>query len=306
MISLGFGLSAHVTRRRSGSAGIVYDFTSGALAAGTDLQRASAATYFGAASSILTAPIDTARFETDEVTGITGLLIEDAATNFVPYSSCSSVGWYTSGATLTNLSLNALGVFDGALITGQGADWHRVTRNASLTGGVSYVLSAYVRAGTSGRLVVQIKDNSTGSSSVLGGGIDALSTESTSIGAVSVLSNEVMGDGVTRYIQIAVTPDNSSSFNIGLGPDTTTAGDDVIILGCQIEQDRASRIIFTQGSTQSRAADQVFLSDISGVFDIEVLFTDGTVSHLSSVTVTSTDALPLPIGRIARLTCLPV
>lgn len=81
-------------------AGMNYDLTAGPLSAGFTLARASTATYFAANRTLVVASPDTPRFEHYPTSGNPrGLIIEGAATNFVPDSG-SLHSWAASEASV--------------------------------------------------------------------------------------------------------------------------------------------------------------------------------------------------------------
>lgn len=244
--------------------------------------RGSTATYYDSAGVIQTASTDTPRFDHDPVTGeCLGLLIEDARTNLFTYSEVQfgSAGWdQESGQTPVDLSLNALGVFDGVRITSNGQNWHGLKTNLAqlptLTASTSYVLSVWFKPGDSNpsnKFRLQIKDPALGAGLITQKGnnsTDHFSASSYTVGSVpaqgtaEVLSVENAGDGVIRINVKFVPAATSSAYQVNLGPNATTAGETIILLGLQIEEgENPSSYIPTNGSQVTRSVDVV---DITG------------------------------------------
>jgi len=238
--------------------------------------RSSTATYYDSAGVIQTASTDTPRFDHDPVTGeCLGLLIEDARTNLFPYSEIQigSDGWsQSSGQTPVDLSLNALGVFDGVRLTSNGQTWHGIKTNLgqlpTLTASTSYVYSVWFKPGDldpSNKLRLQIRDTSLGSGLLVRKTIsssDHFSASSYTVGSVptqgtaEVLSVENAGDSVIRLNIKFVPAATSTNYQVNIGPNTGTVGKSIIALGFQIEEDEnPSSYIPTNGSTATRSVD---------------------------------------------------
>lgn len=310
MISSGFGLTTFATRRlhRGATPGgaVSFDFSTGSLPPGFGLTRASSGTVFSQAAVMKSKGVDTPRFGIDPITGASGLLLESEATNVVPYAAVSTTGWYASGAMVTDLSLSALSRFSGCRVASNGANWHRHTRNISMIAGAPYVMTLYLRAGSSGRLLIQFKRSNTAISAV-SGPIENLAISANSFGAPEMRENRLMADGLTRVITLALTPNEGGTVNLGLGPDSVTPGEDVVLLACQVEQgDNPTSLIEANGAPLLRAADILVQNGFDGVFDLDVIKTDTTLTTLRSMSLVSGTAMALPRGRISSITLRPV
>ena len=215
--------------------------------------RGSTATYYDSAGVIQTASTDTPRFDHDPVTGeCLGLLIEDARTNLFTYSEIqfANNGWSAaSGQTPVDLSLNALGVFDGVRLISGGQSWNGIKTNLgqlpTLNAGTSYVYSVWFKPGDSNpsnKLRLQIKDAALGAALVIqknNSSTDHFSASSYNVGSVpaqgtaEVLSVENAGDGVIRLNIKFVPATTSSAYQVNIGHNSATVGETIIALGLQ-------------------------------------------------------------------------
>lgn len=304
MISVGLGLTSVALRPRQRA--VNFDMTSAVLPAGLAFTRASTATYLAAGPILTTAAVDAPRFEPDPTTGLPGLLMEPYRVNLMSRSAIASGVWIVSGATLTDLSLGALGFFDGASVVSNGANWHRAYRNLPLTGGVTYTISLMLQPGASNLLLVQFKNDTTSASTSINGAFGSLDVASTSAGAATLVEDTLLADATTRRLIIQFTPDADASFGIGLGPYSVVASEDVTLLSCQVEDGlSATSYIPTNGNTEVREADELTTSDLTGLYDMQVTYTDGAVLTTSAVSVVPGTALPIAPGRVASLMFLP-
>lgn len=258
------------------------DFTTGALPAQVIWARGSEASCFDAAGRIVTRPAGAARFDHDPVTrAALGVLVEPTATNLLAQSAIAAPGWTLSGATMTALSLAALGVFAGASVVSAGASWHRAMQNFAVTAGVAYAVTLFYRPGSSGKMTVILKHNASSLSSNIEGAIGGLAVTATAAGALAGLEERVLADGVTRRLRVVFASGVSGTLSLGAGPFSAVAGQDVILLGAQVEAGTsASAYIATAGSLQARAADRPGLTGITGRHDVTLRYGDGTQETL--------------------------
>ena len=191
-----------------------------------------------------------------------GLLVEsEARTNLVTYSGASTANWLTSGATLTQLSGSYLGAFAGVRVTSTGADWNRLeTSDLSWTSGQTYNLTFFYVAGTSGRARLNLRDNTAGTESRANGPIGAVVAGTVNAGAVTNVTTETLPGGVYKTTYTFVPNNTTNLGRVGIGPDSTTAGQDIIALGAQFEAGSTpSSYIPTAGATVTRAAETLVI-----------------------------------------------
>lgn len=223
-----------------------------------DFSRASTATYLGSDGLIQTASNNVPRVEYDASGNVKGLLIEEARTNLVTRSevtATSGSGWSDSGSSSTNLSENALGMFQGVSVASGGQGWHRTSTTCTVTSGTDYAATVFYRAGTSNRLRIVLRDGSGATESRVGGEIGSLVVNESNAGTASILSEEDLPDNVKK-ITIKYTPNFSGNLGLGIGPDSNTSGETVIAYGAQLEAGSfATSYIPTLGATATRSLD---------------------------------------------------
>ncbi len=222
-----------------------------------DFSRASSGTYLGSDGLLKTAADNVPRIEYDANGNEIGLLIEEQRTNLLPYSDPTLGGWNPSGATIENQTTLSLGIFYGTKVISGGFDWHRINdTNLSVTSGTDYSCTLFYKVGTSGNVLLNLRDGTNSTETRIGGTIGSCSVLRENAGIAALLSEELIGDGVYR-MQVKFTPNATiSTFSFGGGPYSTTSGEDVIILGGQLEAGSfATSYIPTSGATATRSAD---------------------------------------------------
>ena len=115
--------------------------------------RASTGTYVGSDGLIKTATTNEARFDHNPTTGESlGLLVEEARTNLLLRSEeFNDAYWTTSVLITSNSTTSPDGVLTADLLADTvdaSAQAHQVSKILSVTSGVAYTLSAYIKAGT--------------------------------------------------------------------------------------------------------------------------------------------------------------
>jgi hypothetical protein len=224
-------------------------------------QSATVGEYIPTTSTINSAP----RFDHDPTTGESlGLLVEEQRTNLLLYSACDS-NWPTGGfGTPTyNLDLSALGVFSGVQVASLGQNWHSIYRaGISLTASTVYAFTLFYRAGTSGRVRLTLRNNTTSTETIVNGVAGNLSVSAAFAGAATILSQYLCSDGLTYVVTGTFTPNGTSANHwYRIGPDSTTSGQTVIALGGQLEVGAfPTSYIPTTGATATRAADVASIS----------------------------------------------
>jgi hypothetical protein len=219
-------------------------------------QSTTVGEYVPTTSTINSAP----RFDHNPTTGESlGLLVEEQRTNLLLYSACNS-NWPTGGfGTPTyNLDLSALGVFSGVQVASLGQNWHSIYRTGiSLTASTVYAFTLFYRAGTSGRVRLVFRNNTTTTETIVNGVAGNLSVSAASAGAATILSQYLCSDGLTYVVTGTFTPNNTSADHwYRIGPDSTTSGQTVIALGGQLEAGAfPTSYIPTTTATVTRAAD---------------------------------------------------
>ncbi|RMD92872.1 MAG: hypothetical protein D6811_06090, partial [Alphaproteobacteria bacterium] len=276
--------------------------------AGVGLTRASPATRITPAGSIEELAADQPRFDHDPVTGAPlGLLAEPAAQNLVHEAVAGTGGWSALNATLTDLALGAMGLFPGLQVASGGANWHRAqVVTGAWNAGAPLRLSVWYVAGSSGEIMVNIRNVTAGVESVATGAAGAVAPLSAGAGPITDVANLTLAGGVQK-VEMTFTPDAAAAEGrLGVGPNSTVVGEDVVVLGAQIEEgSAATSLILSAGGPGSRAADVVTLERWSGTHDIEITHADGSMQTRSAVALAPGHVLsPFAETRVKELRIL--
>ena len=265
--------------RIAANATTIFDHKTAQLADVLNFSRSGSATYIDENGDIKTAATDELRYEYQD--GKKYILLENSATNLLPYSAVAAENWPIVGAANSDLSLNALGIFPGMLVASNGQTWHRATAGnvIPLTNGVTVFFTVYCRPGTSGMFRVEIRNVSAGTGSTISDFIGGSSpTKTETAGSISIDSDVLLDDGISRKMVVRFTPNFTGNCQSGAGPASAVAGEDIILLGAQIETVAPTSYIPTSGSAVTRAAgiaqSDITALDLSSGFSV---FFDGSV-----------------------------
>lgn len=278
MIGAGISLSQVALRPRA----LVSANMALAVPGWVSLARPDGALFWNASGHLESAGTDQPRVTHDPVSlDPQGLLIEPMATNLLTHSNIAlGAGWSEGATSSTNLSLNALGMFDGVSVAGSGANWARLVHadQPSVVATQTYFFTLFYQAGTSGRIRVIFRSPAGQESRFAGPIGGALSVLSDDVGAISILSDQLLADGVSRVLSVSLAASVSQALSIGIGPDSTTAGETITLLGAQFEQGAQTSFIPTQGAAATRSADSAQVTGLSGVYDVHATYGDGSTA----------------------------
>lgn len=266
--------------------GVSVDLSLGRLPGWISVQRAGPALFWSETGALVRAETNQPCFAHDPVTlAPRGLMLRPAQTNLLAHSDARfGVGWSDVAVTCQNLSLNALGMFDGVHVASSGVRWARLTHDAlpDVTAGQSYTFTLLYRAGTSGRIRCIFR-TSTGLESRLAGAIGGpLADLGAAAGVMQVASDVVLSDGMTRMLHVSFTAAASGQLSIGIGPDSPTDGETITLLAAQFEQAPYSGLILTQGAPAARAPDQAEFVSLKGTYTIRATYGDGTTEQFDA------------------------
>lgn len=228
--------------------------------------RASGGTYVAQSGLIADAEVGVPRI--DWTNGVGELLLEPQSTNLITYSEdFSNAAWVKNSATITSNSvLSPDGSVNADLIEIISGGARFVSQNISVTSGLTYVLSCFMKNGNTGWNALGafsgVSDFATGTFDLENG---VVGSTSVSVGAVNTeLSIENYGNGWFRCI-MKFTATSTASWSIRVYSSVQSAtdysgvvGENTYIFGAQFEQlSYATSYIRTSGSSVTRIADAV-------------------------------------------------
>jgi hypothetical protein len=179
----------------------------------------------------------------------------EAANNFTA-GSWTSVGGSTATLLAGTKTIKSFGL-DVTLkrysIDSQGASWHRVQNAENVTSGTIYSATLiYEDSGTSGKLRIILRNDDGATESAISGSIGSVSVSASTSGSVSIISETEIAEGVYQLL-FTYTPNFTGSFRYGVGADSSTIGETVVVLASQFEEASApSRLIVTSGTALNR------------------------------------------------------
>lgn len=197
-----------------------------------------------------------------------GLLPEEQDTQLFPFTVARAADWQSEGASVVDRNDNALGFFPGVDIVGSGGTWNRAGGTISVVSGVTYSVRALIAPGTSGRVVVLIRNLANASQSAIRGAIDSPGVTQTEAGSIDGVNVEAIGD--LREITFRWTANATGAMTVRVGPDSSTAGQTVIAYAMQVEAaTQSSSWIISSGSATVRSADLPAISggDFAGIYE---------------------------------------
>lgn len=202
--------------------------------------RASTKTFIGSNGLMQTAAIDEPVFEYDPVTLLPmGLDNEEQRTNVLKHSSSPVTSWFGVGATTSAAAGTMLGYFSGGIaVASAGATWNRARPdNISWTNAVVQSWTAFVKAGTSGKIRVNFNDTVAATETSMSGTLGAvLTATATAAGAVTHDTTISLGGGY--YILSGTFTPNSTMVGQGqfaVGPNSAVVGETIDLFGAQFE-----------------------------------------------------------------------
>jgi len=201
-------------------------------------------------------PDDVPRIEYDAAGSVKGLLIEEQRANLLEYSDAQGSSWTKQSATITDLSDNALGVFDGASVASQGSTWNRLSSPLTLVAGTTYAATVWFKKGTASNFRITFRSSTLAAETHVVGDFSSLpSTTNTFAGTASAISQTDLGNDIKK-VSFLFVPTSSGSHSLGFGPTTSTAGETAILYGAQVEVGGfPTSYIPTAGQTKTRSAD---------------------------------------------------
>ena len=260
---------------QGGDGGIVLlDLTASDVPSYVTFTRASNATEFNSAGSLITASTNVARFDYNPLTlQPRGFLLEGARTNAHPHSNDFSSSMTLQRVTVTAASATSPDGTNNATLLkedGTAANTHSLdSASISYTFGTSYTLSIFAKQGVGTRNIVLALSSVrfTTSQRVA---FNPTTGEATIVTGTPTTRSEQLSNGWWRFsITATATSTGTASFFVNLadGTNITYNGDNtsgVLIYGVQHEAGAfASSYIPTTGAAATRAADSALISLLS-------------------------------------------
>ncbi|MCV6823114.1 MULTISPECIES: phage head spike fiber domain-containing protein [Halocynthiibacter] len=303
---IGYGLSYTAAQRKL-SRETVFDFTGGSLPLNVSHSRSTGAYHFDQSGNISEVASDVPRFDHDPVTGVAlGLLLETQSTNLIAHSRANTTNWIKDACNANALSLNALGEFDGVEVSSTGMIWGRLKTIFNVTAAETYAITAYYRAGTSQNARFAFS-GLPGGETHFSGPVGNLSETRTQIGSVTAFDQTLLADGTTYRARFFFTPNVSGSVEFGLGPQSGTSGDSIVLLGAQAEHGNShGSYIRTSGQVASRASDICGVAGLSGIYDVTAKYGDSSEEALAAQSVSAGYWPPLTSRHLRSLRFSPV
>ncbi|WP_297580674.1 hypothetical protein [Roseibium sp.] len=193
------------------------------------------------------------------LTGRRGLMIDPGGTR--RNDSRPQTGFTLD--TFTGTNLPAEGLFEEPMrVASQGATWNRAGRPFTWVAGDPVYLTFQYAAGTSGEVRLTIRSSDSATETKIRGTVGSVVNDETSFGTVDYFKEYALPNG-HYLLLVKFTPDANAAGSIGLGPNSSTVGEDVVFYAGQI-RDQGFGWIFgdqtqqvTQGPTNLQVADLI-------------------------------------------------
>lgn len=207
------------------------------------------------------------------------------ATNLITDSVADENVWTPGGpVTTTQLDLNILDSFKGVRVASGGSTWNRIhPQGVSYTAGETYIVQFWYMAGTSGRVRCELYSATPAMSAQVRGPVGNVATDPPTGASLEVVEQIEVVPGVHK-VSLKFVSNYNITASFGVGPDTATVGDDVIVLGMQIEHnDTPSFYVPTYGESATRTDNvrqtiKEIYTGVSADFNVGFLENTETVS----------------------------
>ncbi len=274
------------------------NFTTGVLDSRLSFTRSTIGTYIDADGLLKTASINTPRFTYDPTNiGVPlGLLVEGIAANLVVRSSDYSTGWTTSNITVGSSVTAPDGNTSATTLSATATAATSLYQSVGAVSGTAITLSVWVKQGTMATIKLLVYD--TTASTTRGETTYTFSTNSFSGTSGGGAPRSVTYKNGWYRLEFPITTHvsgNSLACYFAFGAQTVTAGQTVILWGCQAEAGNgSSSYIPTVASQVTREADFALMSDISSIgFNAA---SGGTLFAEWCYTKTNTASYPCGVG----------
>ncbi len=265
--------------------------------------RASSKNVFSTSGDLANVATNLPAFDHVPVTGsVRGLLIEPQRTNYLRYNSNPYTNWSLDSCTKAAYGSGLLGFPDPAVIGSSGAVWHKLRiSTASVTSGTTYGWKVLVKAGTSGKVLVTLRNPSAQYTSLAGNLGATLSLTEMSAGTATCTQTVTLGNNIFEITGTWI-PNQSGVCQVGVGPNSTVSGETVVLIAGQLE-DGTTSTSYIQTTTDSvtRAADILSFTVPSAVTRLRYVFDDDSTQDVDVVAGSYTVPANLNRAWIKRL-----
>ena len=233
--------------------------------------RPTQATYFDYTGTLQTASANVSRYGFDPGSLLpVGEITEYQSTNLIAIASLQASGWYAEGAaTLTYPTgiLNPFGLSQVSMIQGTGTNQAEINNYAkiTLTSGIPYTISCYMKAGTSNYGYIRFNDGSANNYGVLYNLSNGTYVGSLTGGVAPTAAGvQALTNGWYRVWATYSSTSTGGYYTARFGvADTSSltifnanASGNAYFFGGQVEASASvSSFIYSQGSQTTRAAD---------------------------------------------------
>ena len=222
--------------------------------------RSSTATYVDSTGTLQTAAANEARTNHHVWNGASfqraGMLVEEGSAQILTDPIATVADWDADNVTVTDLTDNFMGAFPGVLVASQGSVFNRLKApRPSVTSGTTYSTAVFIKEGTSGRCRITFRNSDGGTESRVLGAFGSMAVSLENAGAITLVDEQSVPGGTILYMTFVPNFTNAS-LNIGVGPDSSTVGEDITAYFMQFEASSVSSSPILTGST-ARAADDL-------------------------------------------------
>lgn len=281
----------------------VWDFSQTYFAPTLTHTRAGGGYGYNASGHLVLAGTDELRYDArgDLLTAV----LEPQRTNaLVRARAVLGTGWSVSGASAVNLSASALGTFAGCEVSSGGATWNRLQHSTrpDVVSGTTYRMTMWLAHGTSNAGRAVMRHNVTGAETQVYFLGETAHIGGQSAGGVANVSLNALGVDQVYELGFDFTPNYDGDLNFGFGPNSTVAGENVVLYAAQMEQGaQTTSFLDSVGSPFTREADVVTWNAPLGTYDMRIVFGDNTVQDQTAVAITGgwqPSALPFAPAQV--------
>lgn len=227
--------------------------------------RAGSGTYMNSSGNIATASTNEPRYEYDADGNYLGLLLEEARTNLVEYSTDATNFSSIGGGAVTDTGTD-IDIFNEVDVASNGATWNgvRPLTGHTVTAGDKYAITVFYKAGTSDKINIFVKNDTDSQQQEINGTVGSIAKNYNTFGTdqISDFIEENLGNYYrTTFVFTVPASMDGDSMSVWVTPYSTVVGETVKLLGVQVEQGAfPTSFIVTGASTVTRPADNAVIS----------------------------------------------